>query len=126
MLYEIQKVKQIEGQNFRRWFTDEYFDLFVWYDEDNSVSSFQLTYDKGHKERAVTWTPKGGMTHTGVDDGEDNPIASMTPLLKSDGIFDNQTVAEAFKVAGRKLDPRLAAFIYEKLLRFFEQNGRSL
>lgn len=126
MLYEIKKVKQLKGQDFRRWFTDEYFDLFVWYDKSKKLNSFQLTYDKGHKERAVTWTKKGGIRHTGVDDGEGNPMASMTPLLETDGVFDNKAVAEQFKNAGKNLEPKLAGFIHSKILKFFIDRGRSL
>jgi hypothetical protein len=126
MLYEIQKVKQNEGQDFRRWFTDDYFDLFVWYNENGEISSFQLTYDKGHKERAVTWTRRGGITHTGVNDGEDDPTASRTPMLATDGNFDNTEVARQFEQAGRNIDDTLRGFIYEKLIRFFENAGRSL
>ena len=126
MLYEIRKVKQIEGQDFRRWFTDDYFDLFVWYDENNTISSFQLSYDKGYKERAVTWTKKGGIVHTGVDDGEDDPTASRTPMLETDGNFDNTRVAEQFREAAAEIEPELAAFVHEQLMRFFENRGRSL
>ena len=126
MLYEIQKVKQIEGQDFRRWFTDDYFDLFVWYGTGGTISSFQLTYDKGHQERAVTWTPRGGCTHTGVDDGEEDPMASRTPLLETDGEFDNTTVARQFRKASRNIDGNLADFVYDKLSRFFENEGRNL
>lgn len=126
MFYEIKNVKQLKGQDYRRWFTDDYFDLFIWYGPDKKISSFQLTYDKGHKERAVTWKRGGSITHTGVDDGEDNPMASMTPLLESDGVFDNIAVAEQFKDAAREIEPKLADFVYTRLLRFFEDQGRSL
>ena len=126
MLYEIQKVKQIEGQDFRRWFTDNYFDLFVWYGKRGQITSFQLTYDKGHKERAVTYKSSGGITHTGVDDGEDDPMASRTPMLEADGEFDNTAVARQFQKAAEDLDRVLRNFISEKLIGFFESEGRSL
>ena len=32
MLVEYRNVRQIRGEGHRRWFSDEYFDLIVWYD----------------------------------------------------------------------------------------------
>ena len=34
MLTEIQNARQIAGEGVRRWFTDDYFDLIVWYGEE--------------------------------------------------------------------------------------------
>ncbi len=124
MLYEIKKVKQIPGQDFRRWFTDDYFDLFLWYDAKGRLRGFQLSYDKAHRERAVTWTQDGGIRHTGVNDGEDNPVFSMTPLLETDGTFDNRTVAEQFWDARGGLEEKTARFIYRKLADFPPDRNR--
>jgi hypothetical protein len=118
MLYEVKKVKQEPGRGRKRWFTDEYFDLFLWIDERGGLTSFQLTYDKGHDERAVTWTSTGGISHTGIDDGESSPLSSMTPLLRTDGVFDSSDTAEKFKKAAQNLDPGLTEFIYSKLVDF--------
>lgn len=71
MLREIYNPKQYSGEGFRRWFTDDYFDLIVWYKNDRkTIDGFQLCYDKEHKERALTWRSSGSYVHTGVDDGE--------------------------------------------------------
>jgi len=40
MLGEIRNVRQIEGEGTRRWFTDRYFDLIVWYDDSGSLTGF--------------------------------------------------------------------------------------
>jgi len=56
MLTEIRNARQVEGEGFRRWFTDDYFDLIVWYGDQNAMIGFQLCYDKQGKERALTWT----------------------------------------------------------------------
>ncbi len=34
MLIEVKEVRQIEDEGLRRWFTDSYFDLILWYEED--------------------------------------------------------------------------------------------
>ena len=118
MLYEIKEVKQQPGEPVKRWFTDEYYDLFVWHDDREQISSFQLTYDKGHEERAVTWTRKGGFQHTGVDAGEDSPVESRTPILVADGAFDSPAEAERFRRESAEMDPQVSRFVYSRLLRY--------
>lgn len=49
MLVELKDVRQIPNDGFRRWFTDEDFDLIVWY-EDDKITGFQLCYDKKEME----------------------------------------------------------------------------
>ena len=122
MLYEISGTKQREGEDYRKWFTDEYFDLFVWFDNKGSVSGFQLSYDKSADERAITWQRKSGFMHTKVDDGEKRPTSSMTPILVSDGIFDYQSIARRFKREAKDLDPELVGFIIKKILEFPAEN----
>jgi hypothetical protein len=47
MLNEIANPRQIPGEGPRRWFTDSYFDLIVWYQgASSSIAGFQLCYDK--------------------------------------------------------------------------------
>ncbi|MFW5812247.1 MAG: hypothetical protein ACOCWS_04610, partial [Alkalispirochaetaceae bacterium] len=65
MLSEIKPVRQVPGEGFRRWFTDEEMDLIVWYDgeDQEQIEGFQLCYDKEVLERALTWRPEAGFTH---------------------------------------------------------------
>ncbi len=119
MLYEIKHVKQDQDNLRKRWFTDSYFDLFVWYKKDtNRIEAFQLSYDKSYNERALTWKRKGGFMHTRVDDGETNPVSQMSPILVSDGIFDNQVIAEQFRKAAVNIDSSAADFVYKKIEEF--------
>ena len=48
----------------RRWFHDEYFDLFVW-QTGGEVTLFQLCYGAGSAERALVWDKKRGLFHDG-------------------------------------------------------------
>ena len=102
MLSELENVRQVDGEGFRRWFADEYFDLIVWYKE-KSLIGFQLCYDKGADERALTWTRDHGYLHAGIDTGEPVGIGSkMSPVLVSDGLFAAAAVAERFRAACRR------------------------
>ena len=54
MLNEIANLRQISEEGHRRWFTDSYFDLIVWYERDGAtLAGFQLCYDKEGEERAL-------------------------------------------------------------------------
>ncbi|RKX76524.1 MAG: hypothetical protein DRP87_11705 [Spirochaetes bacterium] len=117
MLYEIKGTKQNKGEDFRRWFTDDFFDLFVWYDKRGKISAFQLSYDKVSGERVITWRRRGGYMHAGVDGGEELATSHMTPILVSDGVFDSRAVAEKFRRASGNLDDKMVDFIYKKILQ---------
>ncbi|HEV3009880.1 MAG TPA: hypothetical protein VGX52_12670 [Burkholderiales bacterium] len=48
----------------RRWFHDEYFDLFVW-QAQGEVTLFQLCYGGDASERALVWDRARGFFHDG-------------------------------------------------------------
>lgn len=48
----------------RRWFHDDYFDLFVWQAE-GKVTLFQLCYGVDSSERALVWDASRGFFHDG-------------------------------------------------------------
>jgi hypothetical protein len=50
----------------RRWFHDDYFDLFVWQVPSGEVTSFQLCYGINSSERALVWQQQRGFFHDGV------------------------------------------------------------
>ena len=121
MLVEVEKARQIENEGFRRWFTDDFFDLIVWYDERREIGGFQLCYDKQQNERAVTWRRDGGFSHHRVDDGETTRGLAghpMSPILLDDGEFDKHPIAERFRSASANIEPSLAGFVYKRMLGY--------
>jgi hypothetical protein len=54
----------------RRWFHDEFFDLFVW-ESGGEVTLFQLCYGVDSRERALVWDKKRGLFHDGPMSGTD-------------------------------------------------------
>jgi len=115
MLFEIKNPRQIEGEGRRRWFADSYFDLIVWYGRAGDLEGFQLCYDKGRDERALTWREDQGYAHERVDDGEVTGRAKMTPVLVPDGAFAHSAIAERFRTESAKIDPEIAGFVYDRL-----------
>jgi hypothetical protein len=123
MLTEIHNARQVEGEGFRRWFMDDYFDLIVWYDDEKNLIGFQLFYDKQRHERAVTWTRDHGFQHNRIDAGESPGHSKMTPIVVADGTFSRDPVAQRFQAASADLEPALARFIHETLLRYPASEG---
>lgn len=124
MLTELSNVRQIPGEPRRRWFSDRDFDLIVWFDKDDVIIAFQLCYDKQKNEHALTWRAPSGYYHNRVDTGEYHPLQpKATPILVSDGVFDYLRIAEAFGQAKSEIEPRIADFVYEKLLEFGTPKG---
>ena len=63
-------MREIEGvgdepRTRRRWFHDDYFDLFVWQTDSGDISLFQLCYGINSNERALVWHRVGGFFHDG-------------------------------------------------------------
>ena len=48
----------------RRWFHDDYFDLFVW-QADGELTLFQLCYGPDSSDRALVWDKARGFFHDG-------------------------------------------------------------
>ena len=115
MLREEKNVRQIPGEPARRWFSDKFFDLIVWFEKDGSVWDFQLCYDCGNKPRALTWTQKNGYKHTGIDDGEGaGGTQKGSPVLVEDGRFDARAIGEKLAAASAGLPPEISALVVKK------------
>ena len=69
MLIEIKDVIQNESDKLRRWFHDDYFDLYTWETPDGALQGFQLCYAKLGKERALRWSAEAGYAHEDCDEG---------------------------------------------------------
>lgn len=111
-------IKTVAGDLHRRWLADDYVDLFVWYQADRqTIAGFQLCYDKGHREHALTWMEGKGFTHHAVDDGEDSPLANRTPILRPDGVVRVDKLAAEFEARSTALDPVIRDYVLERLRR---------
>lgn len=119
MLKENPDVRQIPGDPPRRWFSDDFFDLIVWFAPDGSISGFQLCYDTEFKPRALTWMKEGGYRHDGVDDGDD-PVGGhkSSPILVQDGAFDREDIGARFSAESEALPPEIREKVLEKIREY--------
>jgi hypothetical protein len=119
MMKEIVNVRQVDGDPNRRWFSSDYFDLVIWHGEEGRIIGFQLCYDKGRNEKAVTWQASAGYCHNRIDDGENRPgIYKATPILVSDGVSAKIMIADAFRKESKDIDQEISDFVHKKLLEF--------
>ncbi len=118
MLKEINAVRQIPGEFYRRWFFSSEQDLVVWYDADGNIVGFQLAYDKARQERSIYWKVGKGISHYDVDDGESSPFSNHTPLLSMDGVFDRNRVLREFRGLAGELPEGILVFVENRLLEY--------
>lgn len=113
MLAEIQETRQIEGEGFRRWFTDEKLDLIIWYREaGGEITGFQLCYDKDKDEKALTWTRDGGFVHERVDSGETKGYGHKgTPIMVADGEFQKSRALAQFNERAAKIEQEVRDYL---------------
>ena len=115
MLREIKNVKQERGGGRRRWFESEGLELVVWLVGDARVAGFQVCYDFGRGERALTWREEEGFAHSFVDAGDETPFKNETPVLRPDPHVPWVEIARAFDLCSEGLEPDLRCLVQEQL-----------
>src|SRR6185436_13835548 len=107
MLREISAVLQDQPGLLRRWFQDDYFDLFVWLTPNRLLRAFQLAYERARDERVLEWSGDSGFVHSRVDSGEQLPNSNRTPLLVDGGTCPVRMIAREFDSRSKELEAPL-------------------
>lgn len=115
--------RKVYRDHDRRWISDDYFDLIVWYTRNDAVYGFQLCYDKPGWERALTWVSRRGFSHTAVESGEEDAEANRTPLLVADGSFPATKVKREFRRRAIELPSELRELVISKIAEFEAQRN---
>lgn len=115
VLHEIKNVKQERGPGRRRWFESDGFDLVVWYDRDDGITGFQICYDLGEGEHALTWRSGRGFSHAVIDTGDGSPLGNLTPVLNPDSEIPWHDIARVFEERSETLELRLRQLVQDKL-----------
>lgn len=124
MLREMARVRQTDPAVRRRWFRDDYFDIFTWQSvdgmdrPDGGIVGFQLCYDLPTYERVLSWRLGKGYSHHRVDGGEASPIKNRTPIMVPDGQLPLPMVLEEFDQRAATLDSLLRTFLRQHLLDY--------
>jgi hypothetical protein len=104
MLREIEGVAD-EPRTRRRWFHNEYFDLFVWQTDQGDVTLFQLCYGIDAAERALVWHCIGGFFHDGAG-----------PAKPS----ETEKIIARFEVATQSLPQNVREPVSERIREYLE------
>ncbi|MEQ1775063.1 MAG: hypothetical protein ABL891_14900 [Burkholderiales bacterium] len=126
MLREIGNVHQQDPALRRRWFCDDYFDIFVWEKPGGAIVEIQLCYDRTLRERVLRWRDSAGFAHHGIDGGDQSLFKNMTPIMVADGVFPLTDVLERFDARATHIEPRIRDFIRERLLDYRPDCGAEL
>lgn len=120
MLQEVKLHRQDEPNRLKRWFQDDYFDVFSWQAPNGEIVAFQLCYDRKGSERVISWDHRHGFEHSQIDDGEDSPQRNMTPVFSNCIMFSENTVIKTFEHASRQIDTQVSQFIVQQLRHFLQ------
>jgi hypothetical protein len=116
VLREIKEPRQERGVGRRRWFESDGLDLVVWLDTRGAVTGFQLCYDFGRGEYALTWRAAQGFAHATVDQGDDwQGGAKKTPVLVPSGAVPWTKLADLFHERSSTLEPALRHLVATEL-----------
>ncbi len=115
MLHELKNVKQEHGAGRRRWFESDGLELVVWWDAHDAITGFQLCYDFGRGDFALTWRPATGFAHSAIDTGDESPFVNRTPVLNPDGEAPWGRLAQLFEARSATLEPGLRRLVRDKL-----------
>ena len=115
MLKELKSVRQIPGEPFRRWYTDNATNLIVWLDQ-YQIIGFQLIVPNGDEQAVFTWQEGRAVTVTSLDDGEECiGRLKMTPILSKAHAVDRLAASRHFKAVSAELPPGLSHLIEQKI-----------
>lgn len=118
MLREIGSIRQDSTRGNRRWFQDDYFDLFVWQDATGTPIAFQLCYERDRSEGAISWSAAKGYANARVDAGEQAQKHGMSPILRPDGVPPYFRIFNRFMEASAGWEPQLRTILLERLREY--------
>lgn len=118
MLRELRNVQQVRGEPTRRWFYCHEVDLVVWIDTDDTVSGFQLAYNKHKDEHSLAWHKDRGFSHYVVDDGEPMAGVNDTPFLYANGPLDCDQALAQFSAVAELVPADIAGFVITRLREY--------
>ena len=120
-LREIKVSRQDDPAVTKRWFENDFFDLFLWASIDGPFH-MQLCYGKPRHERAVSWRAGFGYFHDGVLANAPGDVVAKSSILQAGGTFDFTTVNARFLQESQGLETATRKFVLEKL-HYFALNG---
>jgi hypothetical protein len=125
LLQEVPNVRQRPDEGFRRYFTSEYFRLWVWYAHDRkSIIGFQLLYGGHDEEKEITWMKKGVFSHHRVSDEQSfSGAAKQTQMLEGDAGKVRASTIYLFRRYASKIEHGIVELVVRRIM---EKTGITL
>ena len=120
MLREILDVLQDEPSSQRRWFHDDYFDLFV-RQTGGELAAFELCYGIDSHERALVWSRGQGYFHDGGTSASGEFIGAR--LAPGDPI-EADPIIQRFERAAGELPEAVSLALKARLREYALQNAK--
>jgi hypothetical protein len=118
MFREIRGVEQRHKDQVRRWFQDDWFDLFVTLDPGGDIRWLQLCYARDSwRERVLEWKRGRGFQHMKLRSRTD-AARDDSGALVLDGAMPYLEVTERFEAAAAGLPAEIAAFVAAKIREY--------
>jgi hypothetical protein len=108
-----------EPRTQRRWFHDDYFDLFVWQTSSGEITLFQLCYGIASSERALVWHKYGGFFHDGLE--SERPSEVLGARLGRGTPLSADPIVARFADAANSLPEEVRDFVVSRLREYAEQ-----
>jgi hypothetical protein len=105
-----------ESEARRRWFHDEYFDLFVWQSVSGEIILFQLCYGIDSSERALVWHKDAGFFHDGAEAG----AAGAGDVIGAERVPDNDPVISRFVAAAHPVPDDIRSAVTAHIREYAE------
>jgi hypothetical protein len=107
-----------EPRTLRRWFHDDYFDLFVWQTTEGEITLFQLCYGIGSSERALVWHKYGGFFHDGLESARGTEV--LGARLGRGAPLSADPIVARFATAADSLPDDVRDFVVSRLREYAE------
>ena len=94
-------------------------DVFVWFNDDDEIISYQFTYNKPQDEKALVWSKEKGFSHLSVDDGAHPGKHPGSPIFVADGAVSPTKLISMLDEDEGDLEPQIKRFIISGIERHF-------
>ena len=110
-----------EPQTRRRWFHDEFFDLFVWQTRAGEITLFQLCYGIDSSERALVWSKHGGLFHDGAEPGTPGFEDYIGAKLRPGDPLSSDPIAGRFEETASMLPEDVRETVSERIREYAQK-----
>lgn len=117
-MYKLKNPLQKDDGIRNEWYVNDYFDLVVWFDEENDdILGFQLCYDKLYNEHSLTYKKNGRIQHNKI---ESSFSFNGSPLVIANGEFKSFHIVKKFENDSINIDSHIREEVLNRLNEYIQ------